>query len=115
MQTLFVVFGGSQKVAQPLFKNRKTASGNATAATPQAIGCHVGDKETGEVIRGVQWHVYEKNPFKGPQPKLEAYRWPEGECKRFASEMLEQVYGPRRIKMMRPYMRKSIIAPYSVY
>jgi len=37
--------------------------------------------------------------------------WPEGEGKRFASEMLEQVYGPRRVKMTRPHMCKLEFIP----
>ena len=58
---------------------------------------------------GAQWHVHEKNPYEGAQRELEAYWWPEGEGRRFASEMLEQVYEPRRVKMRRPHVCESIL------
>lgn len=103
MQVLFPVLGGSPESRAAAIQESKERQWQWHSADPTSHWLYVEDDETGEVIGGAQWHIHEKNPFEGPQPKLEAYWWPEGECRRFSNEMLKQAYGPRRVKMTRPH------------
>lgn len=107
MQVLFPVLGGSPESRTAAIEESKERQWQWHRGDPTSHWLYVEDDQTGEVFGGAQWHVHEKNPFDGPQPKLEAYWWPEGECKRFVNEMLGQVYGPRRVKMTRPHTCKS--------
>ena len=66
------------------------------------------DKVGGEVVGGCQWRIYEHNPYPDGTPKVEAVWWPEGEGRRFASEVVRQCYTPRMIWMARPHVGKSI-------
>ena len=106
MQILFPVFGtGGPADRAAAVKESKERQWQWHSSDPTSHWFYVEDEDSGEIVGGAQWHVYEKNPFEGEQNALEAYWWPEGEGRRFASEMLEQVYGPRRVKMTRPHMR----------
>ena len=107
MQVLFPDLGGSPSSRAAAIEESKERQWQWHSGDATSHWLYVEDDESGEIVGGAQWHVHETNPFEGPQPKLEAYWWPEGECKRFMNEMLEQVYGPRRVKMTRPHTRKS--------
>lgn len=117
MQVLFPVLGYSPSSRTAAIQESKDRQWQWHSGDPASTShwLYVEDDQTGEVVGGAQWYVHEKNPFEeeeeeGPRPKkLEAYWWPEGECRRFMSEMLEQVYGPRRAKMTRPHACKSRI------
>ena len=106
MQVLFPVLGGSPESRTAAIEESKERQWQWHSDDATSHWFYVEDEQSGEVVGGAQWHVHEKNPFEGPQTKLEAYWWPEGECKRFMDEMLEQVYGPRQVKMTRPHTCK---------
>ena len=106
MQVLFPVLGGSPESRAAAIEESKERQWQWHSDDATSHWFYVEDEQSGEVVGGAQWHVHEKNPFEGPQKKLEAYWWPEGECKRFMDEMLEQVYGPRQVKMTRPHTCK---------
>ena len=113
MQVLFPVFGASPADRAAAIQESKERQWQWHSADPTSHWLYVSDDETREVVGGAQWHVHEKNPFENPQPRVEAYWWPEGESKRFVNEMLEQVYGPRRVKMTRPHTCGSSLARFS--
>lgn len=112
MQVLFPVFGATPAARAAAIQESKARQWAWHSADPTSHWLYVQNDETGEVVGGAQWHVHETNPFEEAQPKLEAYWWPEGECRRFVDEMLEQVYGPRRVKMARPHVCELCIARF---
>lgn len=48
-----------------------------------------------DILGGCQWRIYAENPFPNGAPRIEAEWWPEGERRRFASEVITQCYMPR--------------------
>ncbi len=103
MQVLFPVFGATTEARAAAIQESKERQWQWHTGDPTSHWLYVEDSETSQVIGGAQWHVHETNPWAERRPKLEAYWWPEGECKKFVEEMLEQVYGPRMVKMRRPH------------
>ena len=108
MQLLFPVLGGSPSSRDAAIEESKERQWQWHSGDATSHWLYIEDDQTGEVVGGAQWHVHEKNPFEEEGEKMDAYWWPEGECKRFVNEMLEQVYGPRRVKMSRPHLCKSM-------
>ena len=47
-------------------------------ADPTSHWIYVTDTETGQVIGGTQWNIYEKNPYEKPGPVMQAYWIEEG-------------------------------------
>lgn len=73
MQVLFPVFGAAPADRAAVIQESKVRQWQWHSADPTSHWLYVEDDQTGEVVGGAQWHVHEKNPFEGPQPKLEAY------------------------------------------
>lgn len=110
MQILFPVFGADAAARSAAIQESKERQWQWHSADPTSHWLYVEDEVSGAILGGAQWHVYETNPWAKPQSPLDAYWWPQGECRRFVNEMLEQVYGPRRKKMARPHTRKFFVA-----
>lgn len=93
-------------------------------ADPSSHWIYVTDTETGKVVGGTQWCIYEKNPFETPGPKLSASWIKEGmnsvvncsaqgliiilgtELRKIADRAFEKFLAPRAIRMNRPHLRK---------
>lgn len=108
MQILFPVFGARPSDRLASIQESKYRQWSWHTSDPTSHWFYVEDEEKGEVLGAAQWLVHDagNNPFeKGNEEEaLEAYWWPEGEGRRFATSMLEQVYGGRRKRMRRPHM-----------
>ena len=68
----------------------------------------VRDVSSGDILGGCQWRIYTANPFPDGTPYIEAVWWPEGEERRFASEVVRQCYTPRTKWMAYPHVGTSI-------
>ena len=66
----------------------------------------VDDEESGEIVGGGQWEIFETNPFANGIPKIDVHWWPAGEGRQYCSEILRQVYGPRCLLMRRAHTGK---------
>jgi hypothetical protein len=65
---------------------------------------YVREAQTGGVVGGCQWRIYDENPFAKGAPKITAVWWPEGTVgRKFASEVVNQCYTPRTRWMARPH------------
>ncbi|PQE12382.1 hypothetical protein CJF31_00000608 [Rutstroemia sp. NJR-2017a BVV2] len=64
----------------------------------------------GEVYSGAHWNFHQVSPYKENAPELVASWYPEGEGRKFASRVLNQVYA-RRQRLWRPHCRTSPIPP----
>jgi len=62
------------------------------------------DNISGDVLGGCQWRIYTEDPFPNGAPQIEAIWWPEGERRRFASEVIIQCYTPRTKWMAYPHV-----------
>ena len=52
---------------------------------PSSHWIYVTDEETGDVIGGAQWNIYEENPYATETAMLTPYWIPEGAMKRLAA------------------------------
>lgn len=75
---------------------------------PSSHWIFVRNRSSGDVLGGCQWRIYTDNPFPNGMPKIEALWWPEGEGRRFASEVVRQCYTPRTRWMAQPHVGKFI-------
>ncbi|KAL8799331.1 MAG: hypothetical protein Q9182_005975 [Xanthomendoza sp. 2 TL-2023] len=50
------------------------------------------DTESGHVVGGAQWNIYRENPYPNGVEHTDAYWWPEGESREFASMALRQCF-----------------------
>lgn len=75
--------------------------GDATSHWFKAV-----DSDSGQIVGGAQWHVYQENPYVNGMEHIEATWWPEGEGRRFASMGMDQWFGPRGKRMNKPHVCK---------
>lgn len=71
-----------------------------------SVWIKVVDKDSGQVVGGAQWNIHHSNPYPNGVEDTDAFWWPEGEGRRFASMALEQWYGPRAERMGKSHVRK---------
>jgi hypothetical protein len=70
---------------------------------PTSHWLKVTDINTGKIIAGALWKIFETNPFENWTPSV-AYWWPEGDKRDFASQALDQASLPRRELAARPHL-----------
>ncbi|KAL9003985.1 MAG: hypothetical protein Q9188_003170 [Gyalolechia gomerana] len=75
---------------------------------PTSTWLKVVDKESGKVVGGAQWNVYLENPYPDGVEHTDAFWWPEGEGRKYASMALEQWYTPRGKRMNKPHILLNI-------
>ncbi|KAI4231319.1 MAG: hypothetical protein L6R40_007764 [Gallowayella cf. fulva] len=66
------------------------------------------DSESGQVVGAAQWNIYRENPYLNGVEHTDAFWWPEGEGRKFASMALEQWYAPRGKRMNKPHILLNI-------
>lgn len=70
---------------------------------PASHWIYVISHETGQIVGGGQWRIYEENPIPNPTPPMVASWWPGGVGQDFASEVVRQCYAPRVELMAKPH------------
>ncbi|KAF4624852.1 hypothetical protein G7Y89_g13316 [Cudoniella acicularis] len=71
---------------------------------PSSHWIYVTDVETGDVIAGTQWMIYEENPYAKETSILEPYWIPEGTFKDIASQLLHTFLSYRPTRMNEPHL-----------
>ncbi|KAF2140423.1 uncharacterized protein K452DRAFT_299766 [Aplosporella prunicola CBS 121167] len=71
-------------------------------ADPGSHWVKVTEKSTGKVVGASQWVVHDHNPFEKPQEPMNAYWWPEGDGRKYASLYLNRMLELRPRIMSRP-------------
>ncbi|KUJ24598.1 uncharacterized protein LY89DRAFT_776679 [Mollisia scopiformis] len=71
---------------------------------PSSRWIYVTDEETGEVIAGTQWNIFEQNPYAKEAEPMAPYWLPEGAFKDVASQVLYQFLSNRTAKMKEPHI-----------
>lgn len=67
--------------------------------------------ETGKIIAGALWKIFETNPFEHRKPSV-AYWWPKGDKRDFVSQALDQAGLPRRQLAARPHLCMCLPPPW---
>ncbi|KAL9578079.1 MAG: hypothetical protein Q9212_005948 [Teloschistes hypoglaucus] len=68
----------------------------------------VDDDHSGKVVGAAQWNIHHSNPYPNGVEENDAFWWPEGEERRFASKALEQWHRPREARMSKPHVLLNI-------
>ena len=77
----------------------------ATLEDPADHWLKVVDTETGKIVGGALWKIYETNPYRAPVPAVDASWWPEGdELRDLTNALFEQFNSPRVMKMQVPHV-----------
>ncbi|KAE9364503.1 hypothetical protein N431DRAFT_421531 [Stipitochalara longipes BDJ] len=71
---------------------------------PSSHWIYVTDVETGDVIGGAQWNIYEENPYAEETAMLTPYWLPEGPFKDVASQLLYRFLSYRPTRMNEPHI-----------
>ncbi|KAL8687268.1 MAG: hypothetical protein Q9218_006507 [Villophora microphyllina] len=75
---------------------------------PTSIWLEVVDNESGKVVGAAQWNIHSSNPYPNGIEDTDAFWWPDGEGRKFASMALEQWYAPRGQRMRKPHILLNI-------
>lgn len=73
---------------------------------------YVRDEATAQVVGGVEWLLFEENPFKG-ETRLQLDEMPAGDARDFTEHIANQVYMPRMQWLQKPHAGKAIASDYS--
>ena len=72
-------------------------------ADPDSYWQKVTDTETGKIVAGALWKIHKTYPFEHPD-QSEAYWYPEGGQRDFATKVLELIAAPRAKMAQRPHL-----------
>ena len=93
MWTLMFPAEGSDPEA--IEKSKKVAADRQlqfTRMDPHDRWLKVTDTDTGKIVAGAMWKIYDSNPYRAPQDQLDAFWWPEGhEMRNLANDMYNQL------------------------
>lgn len=106
MNIMFPVFGTTEADYQKGVAESKVRLWEAHLEEPASSRwvCVV-DAEA-KVLSGAHWEFYEESPFINGAPVLEATWHPEGDGRDFASRTVNEIYGLRGKRLLRPFARK---------
>ena len=105
-QIFFPVLGTKPIDRDTAIQSSKDRTWEDHKGDPSSHWIFVREKASGLILGGCQWRIYTKNPFPNGTPHIEATWWPEGEGRRFATEVVRQCYTPRTKWMAYPHVGK---------
>ncbi|KAI1416838.1 acyl-CoA N-acyltransferase [Hypoxylon sp. FL1857] len=82
---------------------------------PSSHWLYVTDEETGDVVGGIQWNLYETNPYAKEQPALTAYWFPEGPMRQVGDQLLLGLTTRRPRYMSKPHLLISYCFVHSAH
>ncbi|KAJ8061630.1 hypothetical protein OCU04_009437 [Sclerotinia nivalis] len=112
MNIMFPVFGNTEESYQSGVaesKNRLWEAHLEESSSSQWIYVADGD---GKVLSGAHWEFHKESPFINGAPTLEAVWHPEGEGRDFASRTVNEIYGLRAKRLVRPYAQLDMMFTY---
>ncbi len=107
-QIFFPTLGDGPADREAAVQSSKDRTWEDHNSDPSSHWIFVRDQASGDILGGCQWRIYPENPFPNGTPHIEAVWWPEGEGRRFASEVVRQCYTPRTKWMAYPHVGKFI-------
>ncbi len=103
-QALHPVFGATVADREAAVRTDKQRAWEEHVNNAASHWLYVVDASNSEVVGGTQWLLYKENPFPEGPKRLECTWYPEGEGRNFVTEMINQMYTPRRTWMNRPHL-----------
>ena len=107
-QIFFPILGDGLADREAAVQSSKNCTWEDHKSDQSSHWIFVRDEASRDILGGCQWRIYTENPFPNGTPHIEAVWWPEGEGRRFASEVVRQCYTPRTQWMAYPHVGKLI-------
>jgi len=111
MNIMFPVFANTDEGYASSVAESKTRLWAGHVEDPSSHWVYVTDAE-GNVLSGAHWEFHEVSPFKEGAPKLEAVWHPEGEGREFATRVVNEIYGLRFKRLLRPHAQLDLMFTY---
>ena len=105
---LYPVWGSAPEDRAAAMQESKQRQLESHHTKPNSNWLKVVDNDTGAVVGGALWYVYEKNPYQDFSMKdVTCTWWPEGPKRQMADDMMVQFITPRVERMAKPHLCKS--------
>lgn len=82
---------------------------------PSSHWLYVIDEDSGDVVGGMQWNIYNTNPYATEQSPLTAYWFPDGPTRRVGNQLLLGLTTHRPCSMSKPHLLISYCFVHSAH